>query len=164
MIEQTAMVIDTHDDIAYVKVQRESTCGQCSLNKGCGTNVFSKVLGNKFSQLRVLNPVKAEKGDVVVLGIHESVLIKSALIMYLFPLVMMFGGAAFMQLLDNWLPGIKIGQTGIIVSSFICLLLAFIYIRKSSKRHIHNQRYQPFILKKATLTDMKASPFHVETN
>jgi sigma-E factor negative regulatory protein RseC len=163
MIEQTALVTATKDDIAYVEVHRQSTCGQCSVQKGCGTSVFSKVLGNKFSELTVLNPVHAEKGDVVILGLHESVLIKTALLMYMFPLIMMFVGAISVVIIEQWL-NLNLGQGWVILASFISLLAAFLYIKKISRKHMKNGKYQPVILGKATFSDIQASPFKVNVN
>ena len=161
MIKQTAIVIGTKREVAQVKVFRESTCGQCGVQKGCGTSVFSKVLGNKFSELTVLNPIHADIGDVVILGLQESVLINSALLMYLFPLLMMFGGGVFIVMTNNWL-GLELGQIWIIASSFIWLFVAFLFIKNLSKKHANDERFQPVILSKATMAEMKTSPFSVE--
>jgi sigma-E factor negative regulatory protein RseC len=119
------------------------------------------VLGNKFSELKVLNPVNAEKGDVVILGIYESVLLKTALLMYMFPLVMMFAGGIIMLMVEGWI-GLALNQGWVIVASFTGLLIAFILISKLSGKFAYNAKYQPVILNKATLTDIKSSPFNVE--
>jgi len=161
MIKQSAVVTRTEHDIAYVKTIRESTCGQCGVQKGCGTSVFSKVLGNKFSELTVLNPIHAETGDMVILGLRESVLINSALLMYMFPLLMMFAGAVVAILVNDWL-NLDLGQPWIIVSSFSWLLVAFLSIKKISKKHVGDKRFQPVILSKATLSEQRASGFPVE--
>ena len=161
MIKQTAVVTRTEHDIAYVKTIRESTCGQCGVQKGCGTSVFSKVLGNKFSELTVLNPIHAETGDMVILGLQESVLISSALLMYMFPLFMMFAGAVFAVAVSGWL-NLNLGQMWIIVSSFSWFLVAFLMIKKISKKHVDDKKFQPVILSKATLSEQKASLFPVE--
>lgn len=161
MIKQTAIVTRTEHAIAFVKTIRESTCGQCSVQKGCGTSVFSKVLGNKFSELTALNPINAETGDMVILGMRESVLINSALLMYLFPLLMMFSGAASMVMISHWF-NLDLGQLWVIASSFIWFLAAFLYIKKVSKKHVGDKKFQPVILSKATLSEQKASLFPVE--
>ena len=161
MIKQTAVVTRTKDDIAYVKTIRESTCGQCGVQKGCGTSVFSKVLGNKFSELTVLNPIHAESGDMVILGLQESVLISSALLMYMFPLFMMFAGAVAAVAVNDWL-SLDLGQAWIIASSFSWFIVAFLIIKKITKNHIGDRKFQPVILNKATLSEQKASLFPVE--
>lgn len=163
MITQTAVVTESVGEIAHVQVMRESSCGQCSVQKGCGTNVFSKVLGNKFSRLAALNQIEAEKGDVVILGLRESVLLKSAFLMYMFPLVMMFSGAIAIIFLNNWFE-IRLGQGWIILSSFAGLLLAFLYIRKLGHRNENDSQYQPVILRKATLSEIRTSSFPVEVS
>ncbi len=161
MIKQTAIVTRTEHAVAFVKTIRESTCGQCGVQKGCGTSVFSKVLGNKFSEITALNPIDAKTGDMVILGMQESVLINSALLMYLFPLLMMFSGAASMIMISHRL-NLDLGQLWTIASSFTWLLAAFLYIKKASKKHVGDKRFQPVILSKATLSERKASLFPVE--
>jgi len=161
MIKQTAVITRTENDIAYVKTIRESTCGQCGVQKGCGTSVFSKVLGNKFSELTALNVIHAEAGDMVILGLQESVLINSALLMYMFPLLMMFGGAVAAILMGQWF-NLDLGQSWIIASSFGWFLTALLVIKKISQKHVGDKRFQPVILSKATLSEQKASLFPVE--
>lgn len=161
MIKQTAIVTRAEQGMAYVKVVRESTCGQCNIQKGCGTNVFSKVLGNKFTEIKALNPINAETDDVVILGMRESVLINSALIMYLFPLLMMFISAVAVIALNDWL-NLELGQVWVIMASFAGLITALLIIKKLSDKHAGDKRFQPVILGKATLSEMKA--FQIPVN
>jgi len=161
MIKQIAVVTRVENDVAYVKTVRESTCGQCGVQKGCGTSVFSKVLGNKFSELTALSTIKVEEGDVVMLGLRESVLISSALKMYLFPLLMMFAGALVMTFISE-LFDLALAQGWVILSSFTWLALAFGYIKHTSRQHEGDSKYQPVILSKATLSEIKASRFPIE--
>lgn len=156
MIEQTALVTKTDQDVAWLKVYRESTCGSCGVQKGCGTSVFSKVLGNKFSEIRAINTIKAEPGDMVKIGLRESVLLKSAFMMYLFPLFMLLLFAAAISVLDS-LFSLGLSQAWIIISGIIGLTFAFVLIKKHMANYSNDERFQPVILSKANMVDMYVS-------
>ncbi|WP_455199475.1 SoxR reducing system RseC family protein, partial [Kaarinaea lacus] len=70
MIEERAEVVSIEDGDIWVETQRRSACGQCAVNKGCGTAVLGKVIGNKRTRVRVLNPTdtRVSIGDEIVVG------------------------------------------------------------------------------------------------
>ena len=53
MIEQKATVASRSGEQVWVEAERQSTCGQCQARRGCGTALFSKHVGTKFSRLAV---------------------------------------------------------------------------------------------------------------
>ena len=63
--------------------------------------------------------------------------------------------------LNNWL-GFELGQLWVIAASFSGLIVAYRIIKRVSSRHSNNKKFQPVILSKATLSEMKASQFPVE--
>ncbi|MBE0509248.1 MAG: SoxR reducing system RseC family protein [Chromatiales bacterium] len=104
MIEETAHVLRTEGDYAWVETQRRSSCGSCAAKKGCGTGALSQVLGARVQAIKVRNPVAARAGDEVILGIEEQTLIKGSLAVYLVPLLsMMAGGLLGQWLAPQWL-------------------------------------------------------------
>jgi len=147
MIEQTAEVTDVATDFARVRVLRETTCGSCQAQKGCGTHALSKVLGQKFSELTVLNHVDAKIGDVVKIGLSEQVLLKSAFFVYLFPLAMLFVGAISVKIMILWF-ALDVGQWAIIMGGLVGIVYAFARIKSVMKNRIQDDRYQPVILSK----------------
>lgn len=147
MIEQNANVIRVEGEIAWLQVQRESTCGSCGVRKGCGTNTFSKVLGNRFSEIKALNKLDLKPGDNVTIALHESTLLKSALLMYMLPLVTMFLSA----ILGSWATQILSGQSNqaiIILFALSGLLFSFLFIKRFMKRHAASERFQPVVVRK----------------
>ena len=152
MIEQTAVVTDVSEDFARVRVYRQSTCGGCQAKSACGTSTFAKVLGNNFSEVTVLNSIHAEIDDVVKIGLRESVMLQSALLVYVFPLFMLFAGALLLESINLWLV-IDMGQLPIIIGGLSGLIIAFFLIRKIMHKRTHDERYQPVILGKASLTE-----------
>jgi len=103
MIEEQATVIKSDEKYVWVETQRQSSCGHCSAKSACGTQVLSKVLGNKRSHVRCLNNFESNldgskillhPGDKVIIGLEESALISGSLLIYFIPLISMifFGG------------------------------------------------------------------------
>lgn len=152
MIEEQGQVIRTEGEFAWVHTQRKSTCGQCAAQKGCGTNVFSKVLGNKLVEFKALNKIDATAGDQVVLGLHESVLLKSAVLMYVLPLVMMFVFALLATVLGHSLE-LNLSQAWVSLFAVMGLLSGFLGARLFARAHQADERYQPVILRRASLSE-----------
>jgi len=149
MIEQTAVVTDVSEDLARVKIYRQSTCGGCQVKSACGTSTFAKILGNKFSEMTVLNLIHAVPGDVVKIGLRESVMLQSAFLVYIFPLMMLLMSALIMEFINRWLL-LEMGQMPIIVGGLTGLFVAFFIIKKNMSKRIHDERYQPVIIAKAS--------------
>jgi sigma-E factor negative regulatory protein RseC len=152
MIEEQAQVIRTEGEFAWVRTQRKSTCGQCAAQKGCGTNVFSKVLGNKLVEFKAINKIDAVAGDQVILGLHESVLLKSAALMYVLPLVLMFVFALLATAVGHSLAG-DISQAWVSLFAVLGLLLGFFGARLFARAHQTDESFQPVILRRTTLPE-----------
>jgi len=147
MIEEKALIVETHDNIAWVETQRQSTCSACQVQKGCGTSVLHKVLGQKRTRLQVLNPNRYEVGDDVVLGLQENALIKGSLMLYALPLLFMFGFAiagysVFFLYEMAYNEGYKI------LFSLSGLIAGFIWVSKYSKKISNDPNFQAVILSK----------------
>ena len=93
MIERQAVVVSTEGDIAHVEVLRESGCASCSLKSGCGTGTIGQMFLSKCIRHEVRNTQNARAGDNVVLGIDERNLVKTSFIIYILPLLGLFGFA-----------------------------------------------------------------------
>jgi len=125
LIEEKAIVLSSADGIAQVETQRYSTCGGCSVQAGCGTDMLARVFGNRRNRLSVLNPVDAKPGDRVIIGFDEHTLVKASLIVYLVPLLSLILGAVTgqlgaqrMDLASPELAGIFGGFTGLLAGLF----------------------------------------------
>ena len=90
MIEENGQVVEVQGEFAWVEHERTSTCGSCSVRKGCGTSAIARVLGQRRVRLRVLNRINAAVGDQVVVGIAEQGLLRGSLAVYAMPLLGLF--------------------------------------------------------------------------
>jgi sigma-E factor negative regulatory protein RseC len=148
MITETAIVVSIENNQTWVETQRKSVCGQCSANKGCGTSVLSKVIGNKLSKIKAINNIDAQVGDEVVIGLNEQSLLKGAFMTYMLPLIFMFIFALVGQLVSANLQ-IQNNELLVIVFAVVGLLLGLRQVKAFSSAIAMNESYQPVILKKS---------------
>ena len=147
MIEEKALIVETHGDIAWVETQRQSTCSACQVQKGCGTSVLHKVIGKKRTRLQVMNPDRFVVGDEVVLGLQENALIKGSLMLYALPLLFMFG-FAMLGFAVFFLYGLTYTEGFKILFSLSGLAVGFVWISKYSKKISNDPNFQAVILSK----------------
>ena len=146
MIKEIATVVNCDGEFAWVEASRKSVCGQCSVNKGCGTYVLSKVVGNKVTRVRALNRANAVVGDEVTIGMPEATFLKTSFITYMLPLFMMIGFAMLGNVLAKQL--LWTGNAVEILFALSGLLLSFWWLRRFNLKVQHDQRYQPVVLRK----------------
>ena len=148
MITENAIVVSIDNNQTWIETQRKSACGQCSANKGCGTSVLSKVIGNKLTKIKAINNINAQVGDEVVIGLNEQSLLKGAFVVYMLPLFLLFLFSFVGQLVsDNLL--IHNNEFLIILFAVIGFYLGMRKVKSFSTSIAKNEKYQPIILKKS---------------
>ena len=147
MIEEQGRVIDVHDGYVWVETQRRSSCDKCSANAGCGTSVLSRVLGQRRTRVRALDPLGAKAGDDVVIGIEDAMLLRSSLAAYLVPLLGLLLGAVCGGTLASTL-GIP-NEAGSILCALAGMAAGIVWLAYHSRRTAHDRRYQPVVLRRA---------------
>jgi sigma-E factor negative regulatory protein RseC len=150
MVEEHGVVVEVSDHYAWVKTQRQSSCGQCGASKGCGTASLAQVLGQKYNEIRVVNHLNVKVGDQVVIGLEEQALVRSSLLLYLLPLLTMFIAAVALELLGQawqW-PSSELYTMG---AGLVGLLFGLAGVLVWSRRLADNSHYQPVLLKTDTV-------------
>lgn len=146
MIEEKAQVIEVKGDTLVLQAQRQSACGSCSANRGCGTSVLSKVVGQKFTRFQADNNINARVGDTVIVAIPEDALVKGSLVMYMVPVLAMFvTGLLADHLLEPTLP---YRDFFIAMTSFSGLAGGAFLARKYFSSHASAHTYTPVVLRK----------------
>lgn len=149
MIEEHAHVVALDKTDIWVETQRRSACGQCAANKGCGTATLSKVIGNKHSQVRTLNPnaTQVAVGDEVIIGIEEQALVRGSLALYTVPLLALFVFGLLGQVLATQL--LMQNQDILpIVFGIFGLAVGFMWVRRFTRAIADDKRYQPVLLRR----------------
>ena len=143
MVEEHGIVTAIDNDGVWVETHRQSVCGQCSANKGCGHQLLNKI---QSSRLATMTSIKAQSqlslrvGDSVVIGIPENTLIKGSLLAYLLPLV-------FMLLICWLLTWQGYQESTIILFGFFSLFLSFYLLRSIIKKSSFQHSLEPQVLK-----------------
>jgi sigma-E factor negative regulatory protein RseC len=146
MIEENGLIVATEGGEAWVETSRRSSCGSCEA-KGCGTGALSQVLGRRSQRLKVKNPIGAESGEQVVLGIEESALIRGSLAVYLVPLLALLSGGLFGEMMAQQLVLPAEGTS--IVCALMALGLSLLWLRRFNRRASEDGRFNAVILRRA---------------
>ena len=147
MITEEAVIISVENDETWIETQRKSACGQCSANKGCGTSVLSKVVGNKHSKMKAINNIDAKVGDAVVVGLNEEALLKGAYMTYLLPLLYLIAFAMVGQMISTSLQ-FESSELLIIIFAVAGFYMGLKHLKRFSHSISNNELYQPVILNK----------------
>ncbi|RLA47626.1 MAG: transcriptional regulator [Gammaproteobacteria bacterium] len=98
MLIETGRVVAVDPDGLWVETIRQSTCGTCAAQKGCGHALLNRISDGKRGYIRVL-PGDRETGecridDQVRISIPAEVILRGSLVVYILPLACMLAGAA----------------------------------------------------------------------
>ena len=122
MIEQQAKVIKFDKQTVWLETERQSTCGQCQIRRGCGTALLEKHVGQRFSNINVMKTSDVIVGQNVQIEIPEVALLRGAFFMYIVPLLMLFLFATIAQLIT--------ANDGLeILAGFVGLIVGFYGVR-----------------------------------
>lgn len=146
MIEETAFVVAVQGDYALLQTQRRSACQSCSVKQGCGTSVLSRVVGQRSTQLSVINTLSAQVGEEVIIGLEENALVQGSLLVYSLPLVMLL---VFALLGEYWARSQGLSSEWlVIVSAALGFLLSLLVIRLGFFSSKLSRRIQPQMLRR----------------
>ena len=136
MIEESGRVIAVENDLALIEIQRKSVCNTCSVNKGCGTGVLAKAIGNKRFRLTAQNSV---------VGIEENMLVKSSFAVYIIPLLLLFVGAWCGVNIAGFY-AVQASEGFSVLFGMLGLVVGFIWLRYFSQKISKDDRYRPVLL------------------
>lgn len=142
MIETQAVVMKTEDSVAYVQAERKSSCSGCS-ESNCGTSVLANFFGQKAPLYRVNNELGAKVGERVMVGLEESALFKGTLLLYMFPILLLFAGAVTGSALAATADAREVCS---VAGAVIGLAAGFLWLKIFSARIGLGKKFQPVIL------------------
>jgi sigma-E factor negative regulatory protein RseC len=102
MIEENATVIAIDNDKIIVESQVKSTCSSCQQVDNCGSGQISKAIPHRKLTVKLENHLNLTIGDLVVLGIPEHQLLKSAWQVYFMPLLGLLFCAGLGQFISHY--------------------------------------------------------------
>ena len=139
MIKEWATVVSWQHGQALVECDVKASCSSCASRAGCGSRVLNKLGPQTTHTIAVPCAEPLEPGQKVELGIAESSLLGSAMLVYMTPLLGLFiMGALFQTLFGNDMAafsGAVLGGIG-----------GFLLARGLSPKLATRSEWQPIIL------------------
>ncbi|MEE9331159.1 MAG: SoxR reducing system RseC family protein [Methylophilaceae bacterium] len=146
MIEEHAVILTIEQaqnetpPMATLEVVRKTACGLCGKTRGCGNAIWGKLFVHKTPSFKAQNTIDAKVGQSVIIGIDENALMKSALLLYVVPLVTMFIGTILaLQFVNSDLAAMSGAAIG--------LLIGYFWIKAHTTGRAYYQSHQPKILR-----------------
>lgn len=108
MIEEAAVVTRIADGQVWIKSLQSGACGGCMQQSSCGTATLSKILPKREFAVECDRAVQV--GDHVRVGIDDSHVLLSSLVLYLLPILVMLLGVGLAEAFlpaaftEAWLP------------------------------------------------------------
>ena len=149
MIEEPARVLSCDRGEALVQTEQRTACGGCNARAGCGTSLLAQVFGHKPARLRVANPIAAEPGDRVIVGLSERGLLRASMLLYVLPLMGLLLGALGGELLVQRL-GLGGGEALSILAGLLGLAAGLGLARNFSRSGRTNELTRAVILRRAS--------------
>ncbi|GAB3385031.1 SoxR reducing system RseC family protein [Azotobacter armeniacus] len=142
MIEEQGRVVAIERGAVWVEAQSKTSCSGCAASIGCDRGLLLEGLrtGGHRRRIRALSAMPLQVGDPVVIGIRKDLLLRSALAVYLLPLLGLFIFAISAQ----WF-GFR--EPLVIFAGFLGFASVWIVVRSVSRRQINNPALQPVVLR-----------------
>ena len=121
MIEQQGQVITSSDEFVNVRIGGASGCPACDAGKGCGAGIFGRLVGRKPTVLELSKEFEVKVGQIVIVGLPESVFLLLVMRLYLLQLLSGLAGAVIGHYIASSL-GATSAQTD--VSALLVTVLA----------------------------------------
>ncbi len=140
MIEEAGVVVTVEHDAVWVATQRKTTCGSCSARITCGQGLMTSLASDKKPHLiKISTDLLLREGDQVTLGMPEELLVRSAFLVYMLPLLAMFISALGVNALNA-------SEPWIIFAAVLGFLAGALWVRYYSDRYIDAAAIQPVVL------------------
>lgn len=143
MIETRAIVIRLEGKEALVESTQGGGCGNCDSKNGCGSGKLSQLFCSAPRRFRVRNDANAQVGTLVQVTLEEGVLLHSALLMYILPLVLLLCGALAGS---QWASDAASTDAYSAIGGLMGLSLGFVLVKVISLRRRLSSVAQPVIL------------------
>src|SRR5690606_14079396 len=142
MIVETGRIVYIEAEGVWVETIRQSACGSCKAEKGCGQKLLNALDGHSayiWVLLDGRDPAQYALGDEIQIGIPEEVVAKGSLLVYMVPVITLVAMTAWAHNQFN--------QEGITtLAGFAGLLLGGLFVRWRSWRTRFDRNLQPVLV------------------
>ncbi len=149
MLTETARVVAVEENCLWVETVRQSVCGTCAANKGCGHGLLNRI-GDGQRNYLCLSSQDFPAGefrvdDQVSIAIPEELLLRSSFLVYLVPILCTL-------LVAVALPAFVFGADDLlaVIGAGLGFGLGVALVRLHAWMHRYDSRMQPQLLGLAT--------------
>ncbi len=139
MMREWATVVAWQDGIATLHSEIKTSCSGCSARKGCGSAMLNKLGPKDAHVMQIASEKPLQPGQRVELGIRESSLLSSALLVYMTPLAGLFLLSGLFQMLFH-------SDLAAACGALLGGIGGFIVAKGVSTRFGDREAFQPVIL------------------
>jgi sigma-E factor negative regulatory protein RseC len=139
MMREWATVVAWQDGIATLHSEVKTSCNSCSARKGCGSAMLNKLGPKDAHVMQIACEKPLQPGQRIELGIRESSLLGSALLVYMTPLLGLFMLSGLFQMLFHT-------DTAAACGALLGGIGGFIVAKGISLRFGDREAFQPIIL------------------
>lgn len=145
MLTETGRVVAVEPGTLWVETIRQSVCGSCAAQKGCGHGLLNQIGDGHRNYLQLssrrFSRDQFQIDDRVTIGVPERLMLRGSAVLYLLPLACMLLASLAMPTL---LPAIsELASIGGAVGGFAVGLLL---VRWHARYHQDNPDFQPRLL------------------
>ncbi len=140
MIQETGIVEKVEGRYAFIRAERTGSCENCASKSMCHPGGSDKAV-----TIQAINEIGATAGDTVKFEMQTSTILKTSLLLYVFPLILLVIGAT----VGGWLHGHfqdAMSKDAFSALSALIFLIASLIIVKLVTRKRNDDRYAPRII------------------
>lgn len=145
MMLETGRVVAVDVDGVWVETIRQTTCGTCAAQKGCGHGILNRISEGRRSLIRALPgriaAVDCAVDDEVRISIPEQVILRGSAVVYLLPLACMLGGAVGGGQLSP-----DSGDVATVAGAVFGFFTGFTLVRWHARLHRDDESLQPTLI------------------
>ncbi len=138
-MEQYGLVTEARGETATVTLQKHlacEKCGRCGILSGAG---------KRDAVIEASNPIRAEKGQRVLLETDDRRMLLVSFVLYMVPLAGLIAGIFSWTSLSDYLGFTANQELYAVGSGFAVMAVIFLFIRSWDKKAKNNPRYRPVI-------------------
>lgn len=153
MLEELALVTRSDEHHVFVKSLQSSACSHCQQQSSCGASLYARFLPKR--ELAISSSIPLQVGDKVIVGIEESQLLVTSLLLYLLPLLLMLVGVGVM--------GNHAQTPASVLAALSGLMAGFYLAHRIQKTFLYTFFVPPQIIAKADNVDEKQTDSQTAT-
>lgn len=144
LVEGIAQVVAVDGDMAWLVPEQGTSCGGCASGSACGAKGIGTVASRlEARRFQIINDTGLRVGERVVLGIHESALVRASITAYFIPLATLLIAGALAQ----WAAG---SDAVTMVAMLAGLVLGLWLARLRAGRLLLKGELAPHVLRRAS--------------